>query len=291
METAAAAAGLLVLPGFAWATSQRNTVWRTEETLWHDVSLKSPKNGRGLMNYGLALMSRGAYVEARGAFNQAEVYTPNYSFLEINQGIVNGALRDDVAAEQHFNRALALAPREAEPHYFYARWLDGKSRWPEAWEQLPLAIAANPDYVAARYLKMQIALNRGDWPAVIEEADATLQRFPSDIQAADYRARALSTHGVAAAPPLAAEDYLNLSLSYNRTKKFPESVSAAEEALKLRPDYAEAYNNIAAAYEEMHMWDRAIEAAQKALKINPEFALARNNLAWSLQQKEKESHK
>jgi tetratricopeptide (TPR) repeat protein len=243
------------------------------------------------MNYGLALMSRGAYIEARNAFNQAEEYTPNYSFLEINQGIVNGALNDDVAAEQHFNRALTLAPGEAEPHYFFARWLDGKFRWPEASEQLQLAIAANPDYVAARYLKMQSALNRGDWPTVIAESDATLKRFPSDVQAASYRARAQSSHGVLTAGPLKAEDYLNLSLSYNRTRKFQESISAAGEALKLRPDYAEAYNNIAAAYEEMHEWDRAIEAAQKALKIKPEYELARANLAWSLHQKEKESHK
>jgi tetratricopeptide (TPR) repeat protein len=79
--------------------------------------------------------------------------------------------------------------------------------------------------------------------------------------------------------------------NHNRAKKFPESIAAAQEALKLRPDYAEAYNNIAAAYEEMHMWDRAIEEAQKALKIKPDFQLARNNLAWSLQQKQKESGK
>jgi tetratricopeptide (TPR) repeat protein len=243
------------------------------------------------MNYGLALMARGDYVGARDLYNRAAVYTPNYSFLEINQGIVNGALHDDVAAEQHFNRAIALAPAQADPHYFFARWLDGKSRWLEAMEQLRLAIAANPDYMQARYLRMESALNRGDWPTVIEEAEATLQRFPSDATAASYRARALSSSHSTPPRQLTAEDYLNLSLSYNRAKQFPESITAAEEALKLRPDYAEAHNNIAAAYEEMHMWDRAIEEAQKALKIRPDFQLARNNLAWSLQQKQKESGK
>src|SRR5437762_11811344 len=30
--------------------------WKSEETLWHDVVLKSPRNGRGLMNYGNTLM-------------------------------------------------------------------------------------------------------------------------------------------------------------------------------------------------------------------------------------------
>ena len=42
---------------------------------------------------------------------------------------------------------------------------------------------------------------------------------------------------------------------------------------------------MAAAYEELSMWDEAIAAAQQALRLKPDFALARNNLAWSLNQK------
>ncbi len=43
----------LFLCANAYATFQRNKVWKTEETLWHDVVLKSPRNGRGLMAYGI----------------------------------------------------------------------------------------------------------------------------------------------------------------------------------------------------------------------------------------------
>ena len=86
---------------------------------------------------------------------------------------------------------------------------------------------------------------------------------------------------------MTAADYLNLSLSYHRVRKFHEAIAAAQEALKLQPDYAEAYNNIAAAYEDLEMWDLAIEAANQALKIRPDFELARNNLLWSQQQKKK----
>jgi hypothetical protein len=193
MRVAAGAAGALVLCACAWGTVQRNEVWRTEESLWHDVTVKSPKNGRGLMNYGLTLMARGDLTGARESFNKAAEYTPNYYFLEINQGIVNGALHDDVAAEQHFNRAIALAPLEAGPRYFYGRWLNEKNRWPDADEQLQLAIRANPDYIDARHLRMEGAFSRGDWPAVLQEADATLQRFPSDAAAANYRERALAS--------------------------------------------------------------------------------------------------
>ena len=192
MRTATAAAAGIALCVYGLGTVQRNRVWRTDESLWHDVTVKSPENGRGLMNYGVALMARGDYVTARDYYNRAALYTPNYNFLEMNQGIANGALHDDVAAERHFNRAIALGPPQAEAHYFFAQWLAEKSRWPEAAEQLRLAIATNPDYMPARYLQMQIAVDRGDWPEVIEKADATLQRFPRDAAAAKYRLLALS---------------------------------------------------------------------------------------------------
>src|SRR5262249_15834800 len=42
----------------------RNEVWRSDETLWRDVTEKSPGNGRGWMNYGVALMAQREYFAA-----------------------------------------------------------------------------------------------------------------------------------------------------------------------------------------------------------------------------------
>jgi tetratricopeptide (TPR) repeat protein len=55
--------------------------------------------------------------------------------------------------------------------------------------------------------------------------------------------------------------------------------------LQLRPNYAEAYNNIAAGYQAMGRWDEAIAAAQEAIRLKPDFQLARNNLAYASSQK------
>jgi Tfp pilus assembly protein PilF len=82
------------------------------------------------------------------------------------------------------------------------------------------------------------------------------------------------------------ENYLNLSLRYYQTRQYEKCIEAAQDALKLRPDYAPAYNNICSAYNEMKMWDKGIDACQQALKIDPGFQLAKNNLNWALTQKQ-----
>ena len=57
-KVAAAVTIGLFLCGNGYATFQRNKVWNTEETLWRDVTIKSPRNPRGLMNYGNTLMAK-----------------------------------------------------------------------------------------------------------------------------------------------------------------------------------------------------------------------------------------
>ncbi|MBP2680086.1 MAG: tetratricopeptide repeat protein [Deltaproteobacteria bacterium] len=70
-----AATGItILLAAYAYGTTQRNEVWRSEETLWRDVVRKSPENGRGLMNYGLALMGKGDYRGAEKYFIDAKIF-------------------------------------------------------------------------------------------------------------------------------------------------------------------------------------------------------------------------
>src|SRR5262249_26822744 len=78
---------LLILCASAFATFQRNQVWRTEETLWRDVTIKSPKNSRGLMNYGNTLMAKGDFAGALDYFRRALALAPQYSVLFVNLAV------------------------------------------------------------------------------------------------------------------------------------------------------------------------------------------------------------
>jgi protein O-mannosyl-transferase len=151
-KIAVAVAVILFLCGNGYATFQRNKVWQTEETLWHDVVLKNPRNGRGLMVYGIQLMNKGDFVSALDYFDRAQQFSPRYSVLLINRAIAENATGQSAAAEQHFKEALRMAPALPDPYTYYARYLTEHSRAAEARTFLRQALAISPTDVTAREL-------------------------------------------------------------------------------------------------------------------------------------------
>jgi tetratricopeptide (TPR) repeat protein len=261
MRGALAAAVLVVLMAYSYGTYRRNEVWRNETSLWKDVTSKSPKNGRGLMNYGCTRMSIGDIRGALDYFNRARIYTPSYYVLEINLAIANGQIGRDADAEQHFQRAIALAPDDALPYFYYGRWLEQHERGLEALIRAQKSVGLNPSYQEAQALLGKVQ-GWGHWNAdALAEAEKSIAARPG------------------------AEAYLNLSLRYHQAKRYQDCIRTANEALKLKSDFPEAYNNIAAGYEALGQWDEAIQAARKSLSLRPDFQLAKNNLAWSESQK------
>jgi tetratricopeptide (TPR) repeat protein len=283
--------GALILIAYGIGTWQRNEVWRSEESLFYDVTIKSPTNGRGLMNYGLTQMEKGEAQRALDYFTRAAAFTPAYPTLEINTGIADGVLNRQQDAEAHFRRAISLAPNDAQPYFYYGRWLKTQGRLTECVQEEKLAIAKNPPWLEPRYLLMETYVEQGQWNPLKELAQDTLRLAPNDQTAQQYLKRSENAQDeVKNAEKLVAdhptaENYLDLSLLYDRTGRYQDCIAAAKKAIQLRPNYPEAYNNIAAAYEDLHQWDEAIAAAQQALKLKPDYQLAKNNLTYSLSQK------
>jgi tetratricopeptide (TPR) repeat protein len=286
---ATGAAALLAV--YAYGTRVRNVVWHSDESLWQDVVAKSPRNGRGLMNYGLTQLSKGNIPVAYDYFQRASVFTPNYSVLEINLGVASGALHRDPEAETHFRRAIMLSPQDSRPFFFYGRWLREKGRTPEAIANLTRSASLNPADLDPRYLLMLAYAGQSDWVNLGRVAGEVLRLAPADPDALRYSVMAQSSgdriaaseREVSARPT--PEAWLGLSQLYYLSGRFEQCVRAATEALRLRPGYAEAYNNIAAGYQSMHRWDESIAAAQEAIRLKPDFPIARNNLAFALSQR------
>jgi Flp pilus assembly protein TadD len=246
VKVSAACAVGLFLCGDAFATFQRNKVWKTEKTPWRDVTTKSPRNPRGLMNYGNTLMAKGNYSDALDYFHRALTLAPQYSVLLINLAIAEDATKQSAAAEQHFHEALRLAPSSPDSYTYYARYLVAHSRAEEARVLLRSALELSPTDLTARDL-----LTQADGQTVNQPAKQT------------------------------PEFYLALSLQLYREERYVESVVACRLALALRPDYAEAWNNMGAAYNSLGRHEEAAAACEQALRYKPDFDLARNNLQYA----------
>lgn len=255
---------VLFLCAHAYGTRQRNKVWSSGETLWHDVVTKSPNNGRGLMNYGLAKMGNKDYAVALDYFERAKKILPYYSYLYINMGVLKNLMGNQKEAEENYKYALALNPKNPESYYFYSSWLRSQGRFKEALDLTTEGLKVSPTHSGNK--------------ALYNELLALAANESNQLQIAEQNAKAKPT----------VEGYIALSLMYYQKQQYEKCIEASNEALKLDPNCIEAYNNICSANNILGNYDAAIKAGQKALKIDANYRLAKNNLADALSRKEKE---
>ncbi len=284
---------IVILCGYSFGTVERNKVWNNEESLWRDVTVKSPKNARGLMNYGLSRMGKGDYAEAEKCFTKALAMWPYYYSLHINMGVLKNATGDKVGAENYFKSATQYGGNTPDTWFFYGNFLCGQLRYAEAIPMLVKCIELSPASIGARSILMKAYNDTGDWDKLHEVALSTLQIIPNNPEAMQYLEASKNRKGkiemteeeIKKAP--SAEKYFNLSLMYYQAGKYEQCINAGLEAVKLKPDYADAYNNLGSAYTLMKQYDKGIAACQKAIEIKPDFQLAKNNLADALNQRDK----
>ncbi|WP_259014387.1 tetratricopeptide repeat protein [Emticicia fluvialis] len=281
---AAIAIFAVVLLCYGAGTYQRNKVWHTEESLWYDVTIKSPENARGLMNYGISKMGKNDFETAEKYFNKALVLTPGYYTLHINMGVLKEAQGDSAIAESYFKNALLFNNKNADSWYYYARFLFNQGRYPEAIQALLNTTKIAPGYIPASELLMRIHDRQQHYEKLHELADETLKRVPGNAEALVFKASSarhqsrLSYEMERIRLDPSPEKYLSLSFNYYLAGELRQSIKIATEAIKLRPDYPEAYNNIGSAYNVLKEYDKAIPYLQKAVDLSPNFELAKNNL-------------
>lgn len=275
---------LILFIACAYGTWKRNNVWHSEESLWRNVTLKSPKNGRGLMNYGIIKVQDGKFAEADMYFNRALELLPNYSFIYVNKGVLDEKMGNDAAAEKNYLMGLALANIYPSHFVLYGEFLYNRERYREAQVMLETAIQLSPADIDARIYLMKTYEALGEWDQLKALAAKTIQLLPDDKQAVAYledadkkKTRAdVEADGVKLAPT--PEKYLQLSMDYYLEKKYEQCIAATRQALALRPNYTEAWNNMGTAYMALAQYDKAIEALQKAANLKPGYLLAKNNL-------------
>jgi tetratricopeptide (TPR) repeat protein len=227
------------------------------------------------MNYGLTQMQLGRLERAKELFTRAEAFVPRYPVLQVNLGIVNGALGDSVAAQQHFERAVALDSSYAGSRFYYARWLMERRRGPEAVAHLEKAIAIDRGAMEARELLMSIYAARGATQQLQSLARETLSFASTGTTASVYAADSLPF----AVAERGYEGLFRLGLGFTGQRRHLEAAQVYRAALRIDPNSADAWNNLGWSLAELGFYDDAVPAYENAVRLRPDLFLARNNLA------------
>jgi tetratricopeptide (TPR) repeat protein len=248
-----------LLLAHTFGTRERCEVWGSGEALWKDVTIKSPENGRGWMNYGNALMARNNIDSAIIVFQKALDLAPGYAYAKINMGVALSRKSMNADAERNFKEALALDPGNPEPYYYYADFLIRNSREKEAIPLLRSGHEKSPGHQG-----INTFLSFYDNPNFISQLDNAKKAVDKDPSPANY---------------------VNLSLQYYLDGQYEESAKAAIKSTEINPDYGLGYNNICAAYNKLGEYDKAIAAGEKAVQLLPTDEMSKNNLAEAKRQK------
>jgi tetratricopeptide (TPR) repeat protein len=278
----AIAAGVLMIY-LGYQTHERNRIWKTDDSLWHEAVAKSPASVHALRNYGLALAAEGRNKEAYEMLRAARQLTPKAAELEAHLGTVAAALGRSEEAEQHFNRGLALGAGLSVVHFEYGKFQEKMAARTDAIESYNWAASLALSDLRPRYALMRLYQQSEEWNNLrlaLEEAqpiwrgDPALMHFtevlrdhPDNVKGAELLARQNPT----------AENHLKLSEQYCLAGEFQKCLDTAKKAIELRPNYSRAYNAMGAAYKSMGQVDEGIEAVKHALQIDPDDKIAQTN--------------
>ena len=214
--------------------------------------------------------ARADYTTARAYFERAERLTPNYSTLEINLGIVNGALGAHAVAEQHFTRALALSP-DASSHFYYARWLTEIGRAPDAVPHLRESLVNSPGSLDARHLLMRML--------AAQEADPELRRVAADTLAIDPRDGDAAAYSRGASPYGGTpEQTMASGLAALSARRFGDAAEWFRAGVLADARSADLWNNRGWAQYELGFYGPARASFARALGFDPKHTRAANNL-------------
>lgn len=198
---------------------------------------------------------------------------PDLLFLLGTLRVQQGALHDAQAA---LSNLLRVHPRHVDGWAQLAEVYRSMGQIAEALHCYRQVLLLAPENVAARtgeaacldellasaQQAMQAALDayqQRDFPAAIQWATESLNRFPSAVA------------------------WNNLGVVYKEQGNLPEAENALRQAISLAPDYAEAWSNLGNVYWVQYRYADALDPYERAVKLQPNNPVSWNNLGNGLQ--------
>lgn len=250
---------LLVATGFGWLTLERNTVYRSELSLWTDTVQKRPANQVAHAMLAEAHFESGRLDPAQFHYETAVKIDP--TFFVAHERLAELLLRRGRQADAagHFDQALRLRPDFADAHNNYGILLAQVGKTSEAMVHIERALALKPDYVEAHFALANTLAEQGRNREAIVHYEAVIRLKP-DLPGAEF----------------------NLANTLAAMERREEATVHYRAALRLRPNHPAAEFNLANTLALLHRSDEAVTHYREALRLKPDFAEAEMNLGSAL---------
>jgi tetratricopeptide (TPR) repeat protein len=215
------------------------------------LATQAPSSAEAQQRLGMVLQLEHRFPEAEACFRGALQRDPDYVEALIGLGQVE-ALRGDVApALKHFETAIEIEPHLPKAHFSLGRLFESQGKVDDALAEYfrTLELEPNNTEVSLNVAAIQLANHQPD--QALSRLDRVVELAPENGEARELRGRTHLTmrhfsqavddfRAAANKFPGRADIHYNLALALEADHKPADALRAAEQALRLAPDFADA---------------------------------------------------
>jgi tetratricopeptide (TPR) repeat protein len=287
---------VVVIVACAVKTDAQVKVWKDTVTLLRHSLEIDPRGEFTNTFLGIAYMRQGRFAEAEEYFEHALVYNPIWylplsssAYCIIQSSMQTHDTRNLPLAKQRLDLALRVAPDDAFVLTNLALWsvLAGNPKDEEMYSRK--AIAANPDFIAARLYLAGALQAQGKLDEAAQECRQVLAVAPNDNDAHNILGYVFDQRGLkqealkefrlsVAIKPDQAAIHSQIARILMETHQLPEAVKEFNQVLRYDPANANAHKELGMALLQLGEYEKAAEQFNDAIRINPADVVARLNL-------------
>jgi tetratricopeptide (TPR) repeat protein len=213
----------------------------------------TPRAAEAHQRLGKVLELEGRLREADACFRRALELDPDYTDALIGLGNLEAARGDMRSALKRYETAIEIEPHDAEAHFARGQTLEVMGKIDDALAAYFRTLEFNPLQAGVNHRIGAIQLARNQPDQALARLDQAV-----DLDGADGELRILRGRA-------------HLALRH-----IPEAVADFRAAAVRLPDRADVYFQLAVALEAAHQKADALQAAEQALRLAPDYADARD---------------
>ena len=260
----------LIIPFVLFASYKRNQVWKSEESLWNDVIVKSPQKPRGYLNLAVLFSSQGKFDQAISIYEKALQLNPKDADPLNNMGNIYVARGEYEKALKIYDQALILDPKSETTLYNKAVLFHKLGQMNQAVVYYQKTLRMNPINDRAHYNLGALWNDKGDSAKAFYHFQKTIEFNPENAHA-----------------------LFNLATLYFKKEQYLETKKLLEKTLKLIPNDSDTHYLLAGLYKtegnKEQFYYHLEKAHQHGKKISPQLLNELQNYKKSQMRKERSS--